>query len=268
VAALWDAADLAPNTGDLGSIRQGDLSVPDSHTAPLRYFVSHNGEVKGPFDLDMIEAFILSGHYPYGVQICAQGSNQWKSHSFEVKAAPPPLPQQSSQPVGSKPSGGVPKWALWGGGILGVFILMKMFSGGNSATPSSASSSYAPKATTYSNHRTYYSTPAEVRYRDTNGRTYSVPHAAYLRLSKERAAIDQEEAAITAILANQKAYSDNIELERTYLDRTNQYEINAFNEKIDNLNAAHAQLKQRNDTFNRSIDAFNAELERVGTPVR
>jgi hypothetical protein len=196
------------------------------------------------------------------------------------------LPQQSSQPVGSKPGGGVPKWALWGGGILGVFILMKMFSGGNSATPSSVSSSYAPKATlypsglttppptTYSNYRTYYSTPvsvgtpADVMYRDTNGRTYSVPHAAYLRLSKERAAIDQEEAAIAAILANQKTYSDNIELERNYLDRTNQYEINAFNEKIDNLNAAHAQLKQRIDTFNRSIDAFNAELERVGTPVR
>ena len=105
-------------------------------------------------------------------------------------------------------------------------------------------------------------------YRDTNGRTYSVPHAAYLRLSKERAAIDQEEAAIAAILANQKAYSDNIELERTYLDRTNQFEIDAFNEKIDNLNAAHAQSKQRIDTFNRSIDAFNAELERVGTPAR
>ena len=32
--------------------------------------------------------------------------------------------------------------------------------------------------------------------------------------------------------------------------------------------AALEQLKQRIDTFNRSIDAFNAELERVGTPVR
>jgi hypothetical protein len=285
-----DAPDFAPDTGDLGRIRQTNLSVPDSHTAPLRYFVSHNGEVKGPFDLDMIEAFILSGHYPRGVQIRAEGSNQWKSHSFEVKTAPPPLPpplpQQFSQPVGSKPSGGVPKWALWGGGILGVFILMKMFSGGNTATPSSVSSSYAPKATpypsglttsrptTYSNYRTYYSTPvsvatpADVMYRDANGRTYSVPHTAYLRLSKERAAIEQEEAAISAIQVNQKAYSVNIELERTYLDRTNQYEIDAFNEKIDNLNAAHAQLKQRIDTFNRSIDAFNAELERVGTPVR
>lgn len=260
--------------------------MSDSHTAPLRYFVSHHGEVKGPFDLDMIEAFILSDHYPRGVQIRAEGSNQWKSHSFELKAAPPPLPQQSSQPVGSKPSGGVPKWALWGGGILGAFILMKMFSGGNSATPSSVSSSYAPKATpypsglttlrptTYSNYRTYYSTPvsvatpADVMYRGTNGRTYSVPHVAYLRLSKERAAIDQEEAAINAIQANQKAYSDSIESERTYLDRTNQYEIDAFNEKIDNLNAAHAQLKQRIDIFNRSINAFNAELDRVGTPVR
>ena len=110
-------------------------------------------------------------------------------------------------------------------------------------------------------------TPADVLYRDTNGRTFNVPYSAYLRLSKEREAIVQEEAAITGIQFKQKAYSDSIESERTYLDRTNQYEIDAFNEKIDNLNAAHAQLKQRIDRFNRSIDAFNAELERVGTPV-
>jgi peptidoglycan hydrolase CwlO-like protein len=122
--------------------------------------------------------------------------------------------------------------------------------------------------------RTYYSTPvstatpAEVLYRDTNGRTFSVRHNDYLRLSKQREAIAQEEAAITAIQFKQKAYSDSIESERTYLDRTNQYEIDAFNAKIDNLNAAHAQLKQRIDIFNRSIDAFNSELERVGTPAR
>jgi hypothetical protein len=262
------------------------VSASDCSIGSARYFVSHNGEVKGPFDLDMIEAFILSGHYPHGVQICAQDSNQWKSHSFEVKAAPPPLPQQSSQPVGSKPSGGVPKWALWGGGILGVYILMKMFSGGDSATPSSVSSSYAPKATPYPyglttprptlypTYRTYYSTPvsvatpADVIYRDTNGRTFNVPHNDYLRLTKQRDAIDQEEAAITAIQAKEKAYSDSLESERIYLDRTNQYEIDAFNEKVDNLNAAHAQLRQRIKMFNRSIDAFNAELERVGTPVR
>ncbi len=262
MAALWDAPYLAPNTGDF----------------------SHNGEVKGPFDLDMIEAFILSGHYPRGVQICAQGSNQWKGHCVAFEAVPPPVPRESSQAVGSKPTGRILKWMLVAGGTLGVLILMGIF--GPSSPPSSGSSSYAPKATpyrnglttpwptTYSTSRTYYSTPvsvatpADVMYRGTNGRTYSVPHAAYLRLSKERAAIDQEDRAITAILANQKAYSDNIELERTYLDRKNQYEIDAFNEKIDNLNAAHARLKQRIDIFNRSIDAFNAELERVGTPAR
>jgi hypothetical protein len=38
------------------------------------------GEVKGPFDLDMIEAFVLSGYYPRGVQICAEGSKEWHSY--------------------------------------------------------------------------------------------------------------------------------------------------------------------------------------------
>lgn len=259
--------------------------MSDSSRSVCRYFVSNKGEVKGPFDLDMIEAFILSGHYPPGVQICAEGSDQWKSHSIAAQVLPPPVPPQYSQPVASKPGSGVPKWMLWTGGIIGIWILTKVFSSGDSTTSSSASTSYAPSTTpyryayatprpsTYSTPRTYYSTPvtgmtpADVLYRDTNGRTFNVPYSAYLRLSKEREAIVQEEAAITGIQFKQKAYSDSIESERTYLDRTNQYEIDAFNEKIDNLNAAHAQLKQRIDRFNRSIDAFNAELERVGTPV-
>jgi hypothetical protein len=258
--------------------------MSDSPKSAARYFVSHNGEVKGPFDLDMIEAFILSGHYPQNVQICSEGSNQWKSHCVAVEALPPVVPRQPSQSVGSKPTGRILKWMLVAGGTLGVLILMGIF--GPSSPPSSSSSSYAPKATPYRNALTTprpntYSipwtnyptpesvaTPADVMYRGTNGRTYSVPHVAYLRLSKERAAIDEEDRAITAIQANQEAQSASIESERTYLDRTNQYEIDAFNAKIHRLNAEHAQLKQRIDIFNRSIDAFNSELERVGTPAR
>ena len=39
---------------------ESNVSEPDSPVAALRYFVSNNGEVNGPFDLDMIEALILS----------------------------------------------------------------------------------------------------------------------------------------------------------------------------------------------------------------
>ena len=63
-----------------GFTGESNVSSSDSPVDTLRYFVSHNGEVKGPFDLDMIEAFILSGHYPRGVRICAVDSKEWRSY--------------------------------------------------------------------------------------------------------------------------------------------------------------------------------------------
>jgi hypothetical protein len=282
--------------------------MTDSPTTPLRYFASYNGEVKGPFDLDMIEAFILSGHYPQDVQICAEGSNQWKSHSLAVKAPAQPLPQQqSTRPVSSKPAVSIPKWVLWSGGILGVFIvmtLMKMFTGENTPSASPRPTAYSTSAppvskTPYSSEydalvtaaakptldptkpfkpvtlpKTYNSTPAPaataalVMYKGSRGQTFSVSQSDSLRLSKQRDALTAEESAISAIQAQRDAYSGNLERERTYLDRTSQFAIDAYNVKVDNLNTANQQLRQRLAAFNRGVDAFNAELERVGTPVR
>ena len=271
--------------------------MSDSPSKPIRYLVSHNGETKGPLDLEMIDAFILSGHYPQGIRIRAEESNDWKGHTPAVDVAAPPI-QADSPPLGAR----IPKWLLWVGEWIALWFVVKVV---NEAGVSQTSSSSASPRSTPTRYRSVYSTPrstpywtpppfgsaasstrswtpssslgstptsaatpADVVYKGANGRTYRVPHYDYLRLSKQRAAIDQEDAAITALQAKQTAYSDNIELERAYLDRTSQYQIDAFNEKIDRLNSAHAQLKQRINAFNRSIDAFNAELERVGTPER
>lgn len=277
----------------------------DPRSNPLRYFVSNNGETKGPFNLDLIDAFILSGHYPEEVRIRGEGSNEWKEHAPVVDMAAPTV-----QPDSPRFAARIPKWLFWVGGGIGLWFTVKfLIEAGNSqalsrsasvqspstshrsgySTPSSTPyvtlteserSKYVQKARGYglssstglgtpssslASTPTTAETPADVIYKGANGKTYRVPHSDYLRLSKQRADIDEEDAAITSLQAKQKTYSDNIELERAYLDRTSQYQIDGFNQKIDRLNLAHAKLKQRIDAFNRSIDAFNAELERVGT---
>ena len=86
------------------------MSAPDSPVGPLRYLVSHNSEVKGPFDLDMIEAFILNGHYPRGVRICAVGSKEWRSYLPPIPTSPAPASGQSDQSPVVKTAGSTPKW--------------------------------------------------------------------------------------------------------------------------------------------------------------
>lgn len=256
--------------------------------SPPRYFVSHNGQIKGPFDLDMIEAFILSGHYEEGVRIRAEGADQWTSHFATTKTSPPPIPV-TPKAGDSAQSPRIPKWVFIG---VGVFVLMLLIKFNTGETEPAAAAPFdpaasgllpvdAPKITTGPKPAFDPSKPFEVIdepatarpstdviYRDTNGRTYRVPRSAYLRLSELRTAIDKEEAAISAIQAGQKRQSDNIEARRMYLDRTSQYEIDSFNATIDSLNAAQARLQHRIDVFNLRVDAFNAELERVGTPSR
>lgn len=235
--------------------------------------------MKGPFDLDMIEAFILSGHYPPGVQICAEDSNQWKSHSVEVRGVPPPLPQQSTQPVGSKPSGGIPKWMLWTGGIIGVWILTKVFSSSETtadsarttysaaASPGTGMEDKAPLPGTYNSTLAPRSSPDDVLYKDLQGRTFRVPHSDYLRLSKKRDALTVEDSSISAAQSQLAIAKSRLEQRRLYLDRTNQSAIDEYNEEVDQFNIAHAQLTERLGTFNQRIDSFNAELARVGTRI-
>ena len=273
--------------------------MADSCTSVSRYFVALDSEVKGPFDLDMIEAFILSGHYPQVVQICVEGSKEWVSHSPGVQNSPPPSSRQTGEMVGAPPNGGVPKWVFVVGGILIVTILMVF--GGVRSTASSRTSgppppTYTPAGTPAGTPRppVAYSTPAstatpkpvgtrytprndsppapvtseEVVYRNAKGQLYRLSNSDYLRLSKQKDVIDREDQEISAIQSKIEAYAENLGRERASLNRTSQVAIDAYNTKVDNLNRANAQLKPRLDAFNRSVNVFNAELERVGRPTR
>ena len=111
-------------------------------------------------------------------------------------------------------------------------------------------------------------TSADVFSSDANGRTYSIPRRDHERLSRQRQALNQEQAFVTAAQADLDAEESSLEHQRVYLDRTNQYEIYDFNAKVDAVNAKRSQLRRQIATFNNHVDAFNADLARVGTPIR
>ena len=105
-------------------------------------------------------------------------------------------------------------------------------------------------------------------YKDSAGNTFRVSNSDYQRLSKVRLGISQEEAAISAIQTKIDAYGEDLDREKSYLDHTSQSAIDTYNAKVDKLNEANARLKIRLRTFNASVDDFNADLARVGTPIR
>jgi hypothetical protein len=247
------------------------MNASDPPLAQGRYFVSHNGEVKGPFDLDMIEAFVLSGHYPRGIQICAVGSKEWKSFVAPLPKSAGPSPGQSSQRAAGKPTRVIPKWIFVVGGIFGALIVLSLIVDQTGRGASTDSSPARTATDGYSVPRTFQpesvANPPDVLSSDSNGHTYRVRHSDYEWLSKKRKALDQEDAIVKAAQAELNAEGSSLEQERIYLDRTNQFEINDFNAKIDAINAKRFRLGRQIDAFNSHVDAFNADLARVGTPV-
>ena len=120
---------------------------------------------------------------------------------------------------------------------------------------------------------TPYSTPNpvlpvddSVLYRDAFGRTYRVPHADYNRLVAMKTALHPKKTVMDQREAEFKSEQRQVEAARNTLDRTNEYEVDAFNSKIRRLNASNDRLQTLVGDYNRDVDAFNAELARVGTP--
>jgi hypothetical protein len=123
----------------------------------------------------------------------------------------------------------------------------------------------------YGAPRTYQpesvASPPDVVSSDSNGRTYRLRHSDHEWLSRKRKALDQEQAILNTAQAEVDAEGSSLELQRMYLNRKNHYEVYDFNAKIDTINAKRSQLRRQIATFNSHVDAFNADLARVGTPI-
>jgi hypothetical protein len=102
-------------------------------------------------------------------------------------------------------------------------------------------------------------------YRDASGRSYRVSSADYNRLVVMKSALTPKSDRIDRYKQERQALSSQLESDRITLDQTSQYAVDSFNSKINRLNAMNGPLQNLVDDFNRDVDAFNAELARVGT---
>lgn len=111
------------------------------------------------------------------------------------------------------------------------------------------------------------SPPADTMvYRDASGRTYRVSNSDYYRLSSMKSALSLKQSGMNAEEDRLKSLAKEVDRARATLDRYSQYSVDAFNRKVNLLNSMNSQVQSLVDDYNRDVDAFNRELERVGTP--
>jgi hypothetical protein len=218
-------------------------------------------------------------------------------------AAPPALPNNSAQP--KRPIRGETKLAL-GAVIAGVIFFIWVFSevsssnsaGQNQTSSNSPQTQYIAKPPTTAKAKPQniypasattksytpiispppprtFSTPSSPAfgddsklYRDASGHTYRVSNFDYHRLLAMKSSLDAKNRLIDKSKEEMQPLQAQIERSRIYLDRTSQYAVDSFNRDVARSNAMNDDLQTTIDAFNREVRAFNAELERVGTPIR
>jgi len=240
-------------------------------TPDARYYVTHDGRVRGPFDLDLIEAMVMSGNFPPNIPVCKAGSQEWSplppnlQTLTRVPALAAEQPNQSTRSGGSKRGFAV---------VIGVIITL--FAVGavlNNRSKSRTQQNVEQPALTYTSSPTppqiapTYRPPVATIYHGAAGTTYRVPQWAHQGLVVKKATLDAQEASLNSLKSQVKALGNQIESKRIYLDQTNQYAVDEFNREVDRYNALNQQLKEGVDTFNASVNDYNAELARVGTPI-
>jgi len=256
-----------------------------------RFHVSIKDQVKGPFEIKLIEAFILSGLYPEVIQICEEGSSAWRAYSISTTISQTPTAlSKAAKPAALGTTGTPPTWfdfikETWApllalSFLLFVFIQSSFLS---SSARASTSVKHTPPPSTVSPTPTQYpayttaparasakysssgSTLNENLYLGSNGHTYSIPHADYQRLTAMKTALKSEELTVEAAKNNVKTLDARLKIQKAGLDRTSQIAIDSYNSEVRNYNAARDELNLKIDSFNSNVDNFNIELKRVGT---
>jgi hypothetical protein len=114
------------------------MDKPPQKPEEARFYVTVSNEVQGPYDLDFIEAMVLSGIYLPDVSVCKEGSEVWNSLGGVRPATLPAEPTQVAPvsircPTPSK-SNRARNVLIGGGGIAFIVILFAVI---KSSTPAS-----------------------------------------------------------------------------------------------------------------------------------
>lgn len=279
--------------------------TPTTSNQPDQYLVHHQGQIQGPFGVDFIEAMVISGVYPSSVVVERPNTSERLPFSELMAVADFGLPSRKSpQSKKTKPETAV-AWIVGVFGVCVLLWIINLFTSSKkpesssstarndwsnprlvhnqveSGSPTSAGTNHSPATSKNTYAPTRVSPPSQARassrpsyipaddskiYRDASGRSYRVSSADYNRLVVMKSALTPKSDRIDRYKQERQTLSSQIEIDRISLDQTSQYAVDSFNSKINRLNAMNGPLRNLVDDFNRDVDAFNAELARVGTP--
>ncbi len=269
------------------------------------YLVRHQEKVLGPFGTDFIEAMVMSGVYPASVSVQKVGTTIWMPFSNVISGHNTPIimgqnaslavmpttitsnPTSKRKPSPSKKIENVVAWLVGSFGVLVVLWIIGTVASSGSRTKARASSvvetsnAAAPTTRTEASEtsKNQYSSPSRASrppaitedtgqiYRDAYGRTYRVSNSDYSRLLSMKSALTTKQTSLNAEKTRLKALSAELDQDRLYLDQTSQYAVDAFNRKVGQVNNLNDRMQFSVNDFNKDVDAFNTELERVGTPI-
>lgn len=114
-------------------------------------------------------------------------------------------------------------------------------------------------------------TPREVspaienRPQDTDPRnSYLVPDYRTMELDRDKREIDDQKAITARYDAQVQRLKKEIDQQRYYLDRTNEYEVDNLNQKVGAYNSLVERARVQNAYVNQLVDAYNEKLRRYG----
>jgi tetratricopeptide (TPR) repeat protein len=140
--------------------------------------------------------------------------------------------------------------------FLGVFIALTAPGG------TSRSSPYVPHTETAPRD---YRLPSPSRTSRTDARTsYHVPSYISAELERDSQAIDREKTKAERLSHQLDTLSREIDRERLFLDRTSQFAVDQFNDKVNTYNTLVERLRTQNRLVNQMVADYNAKLRKYG----
>jgi C-terminal repeat of topoisomerase len=155
--------------------------------------------------------------------------------------------------------------------VVAIFIVLGVIGSCNSTDNSPSSSSYTsptPSAPAYTppapSTPAYIPSPASAGDANSDGKVYSVPSSVSSSLDQEKAEIELDRVALTALDTQIEKLGREIENDRLALDTTSQSAVDDFNAKVDRYNVLVQKNKTATAAFNERVDNYNAKLRQYG----
>jgi hypothetical protein len=92
--------------------------------------------------------------------------------------------------------------------------------------------------------------------------TYHIPSYRTAELNRDGQAIEAAKSQLQLLDAQLESLGAEIKHDRLYLDHTSQYQLDAFNTKVDSYNSLLQQARSQQQVVNQMVDAYNAKLNR------